>query len=135
MPTPITIKRSNGSGWETLYPLTTIAQVSGLQTALDAKINAALINAANGVAGLDANVKLPMSIIPDVIINGLDRIGSIVLTGDADIDDIITANPAMAHGTARKGDFWTIAHATANTTINVTENIGEIGRASCRERV
>ncbi len=37
MATAITMKRYNGSTWEELNPATTIAQVSGLQTALDSK--------------------------------------------------------------------------------------------------
>jgi hypothetical protein len=43
-----------------------IATVAGLQTALDAKLNAALVGAVNGVAGLGADGKVPSAQLPNI---------------------------------------------------------------------
>lgn len=121
--TPLQIQRYISGAWENMSPYTEMEYVSGLADALALKLNASARGAANGVAGLDGSQKLLLANFPDVIIDGMDRKASIILTGSTAIfDDILTANPTMAHGTAHKGDYWTIAHATANTTITITED-------------
>jgi len=59
----IQIKRKTASStYENLYPATVISQVDGLQTALDAKVPLTQKGVANGVATLDANIKIPIAI-------------------------------------------------------------------------
>jgi hypothetical protein len=67
----ITIKRKNGAGYDVLYPTTIVAQVEGLQTALDAKLNTSARGAANGVASLDANSKIPVAQLPNAVFDSL----------------------------------------------------------------
>jgi hypothetical protein len=72
----ITIRRKNGATYDVLHPTTIISQVTGLQTALDAKINTSARGAANGVASLDANSKILVSQLPSTIVGGLKFAGS-----------------------------------------------------------
>jgi hypothetical protein len=72
----ITIRRKNGAGYDVLHPTTIISQVTGLQTALDAKVDESREGQANGIATLDANSKIPVSQLPSSIIGGLKFAGS-----------------------------------------------------------
>lgn len=73
----IQIKRKTGSTtYENLYPATVISQVSGLQDALDNKISTSQKGVANGVATLDANIKIPIAQLPDAVFDSLLYYGS-----------------------------------------------------------
>ena len=67
----ITIKRKTAGGYEELYPTTTVAQVTGLQTALDGKVNTSAIGVANGVASLDSSGTIPPSQLGSYIRGGV----------------------------------------------------------------
>ena len=73
----ITIKRKNGASYDVLYPTTIVAQVEGLQTALDAKLNTSARGAANGVASLDGNSKIPVAQLPDRVFDNLEFVDTI----------------------------------------------------------
>jgi hypothetical protein len=66
-----TLKRNNGTDYDELYPKTNTAQVVGLSTALDLKLNTSARGAANGVASLDANSKIPVAQLPDSVFDSL----------------------------------------------------------------
>ena len=53
-----------------------ISDVQGLQTALDAKLNASAKGAANGVAELDSNGKVPLTQINDSLIGQVEYMGT-----------------------------------------------------------
>jgi len=73
----IQIKRKTASStYENLYPATVISQVDGLQTALDAKVPLTQKGVANGVATLDANIKIPIAQLPDAVFDSLLYYGS-----------------------------------------------------------
>jgi|GEM_PF-4553612 len=125
-------RNSNTTGtdedYDTLYPTTLLANVTGLQTALDAKESLANKGVANGYAPLDATGKLSTAYLSDEIIGGINRIGAIVFTTGTtsyDIDDLITAYPAMAHGTATTGDYWYVSYTDDSVTLTITEDAGE----------
>jgi hypothetical protein len=77
-----TLKRNNGTDYDELYPKTNTAQVVGLSTALNLKVNNSAIGVANGVASLDANSKIPVAQLPDAVFDSL-RFGSVVYTEPA----------------------------------------------------
>jgi hypothetical protein len=77
----ITIKRKNGAGYDVLYPTTIIAQVEGLQTALDGKVNTSALGAANGVATLDSNSKVTATQLPDFVTGGMKFVGALSIPG------------------------------------------------------
>ena len=73
----ITAKRYNGGGWDTLNFSTIIAQVSGLQDALDAKVASSLIGAADGVASLNSSGKVPDAQLPASVFGGMKFAGTV----------------------------------------------------------
>lgn len=88
----ITIKRKNGAGYDVLYPTTIIAQVEGLQTALDGKISTTARGAANGVAPLGSDSKVPLANLPSFLTGaskGFYLVGS--LSTSTDLDTLKTA--------------------------------------------
>lgn len=71
MPLPnVILKRYNGSTYDELYPKTSVEQVTGLQTILDAKVDESALGAAGGVATLGANSQLTYSQIPAFLLDG-----------------------------------------------------------------
>lgn len=72
-----TLKRNNGTDYDTLYPATVVAQVSGLQTALDGKVDESREGVANGIATLDSNSKIPFSQLPSSVTGGMKFVGSV----------------------------------------------------------
>ena len=74
-----TLKRNNGTDYDELYPKTNTDQVVGLATALGLKISTSARGAANGVASLDANSKIPVAQLPNEVFDSL-RFGSVVYT-------------------------------------------------------
>lgn len=78
-----------------------ISTVSGLQSALDDKVDDSLLGANNGVATLDGSGKLTTSQIPDAMLGGLDYLG----TWDADENDPVLSDGS---GTA-SGQFYKVS--------------------------
>jgi hypothetical protein len=74
MPTAnITIKRKTGSSEYTeLYPTTIISQVTGLQTALDSKVNTSIVGQPSGLATLDGTGKIPVAQLPNTVFDSLE---------------------------------------------------------------
>jgi uncharacterized membrane protein/co-chaperonin GroES (HSP10) len=119
----ITIRRKNGAGYDVLHPTTIISQVTGLQTALDAKIATSARGAANGVAPLDSNSKVPVANLPGFI-TGAGRgfylvgtiSGSVSLTGVGGIVQEL-AGAIQSGGSYENayGYFW-VASGTVTLT-------------------
>ena len=63
------LSRANHTGTQA------ISTISGLQTALDGKIDTTKIGAASGVAGLDGSGKVPTSQLPDAVLGGMNYQG------------------------------------------------------------
>lgn len=121
----ITIKRKNGAAYDVLYPTTIIAQVEGLQTALDAKINTSARGAANGVAPLDSSSKVPIANLPAFITGagrGFYLVGTISGTASlsAATTGLVAQLVALAGGDYQNmyGYFWV---ASATTTLSWTD--------------
>jgi hypothetical protein len=121
----ITIRRRNGAGYDVLHPTTIISQVTGLQTALDAKINTSARGAANGVAPLDSGSKVPLANLPAFITGagrGFYLVGTI--SGTASLSDastgLVAQLVALAGGDYENmyGYFWV---ASATTTLSWTD--------------
>ena len=87
----ITIKRKNGATYDVLYPTTIISQVTGLQTALDAKIPLTQKGVANGVATLDASGLIPASQLSAYIRGGVRIQGTMGNTSYDTVGEILTA--------------------------------------------
>jgi hypothetical protein len=83
----------------------TIAKTSGLQTALDSKVDESREGNANGIATLDAGGKIPVSQLPSSL---MEYKG----TWNAS-----TNTPALANGTGDNGDVW-------KTSVAGTVNFG-----------
>jgi hypothetical protein len=66
-----TLKRNNAGTYDELYPKTVVAQVDGLQSALDAKLDDSQLGAVNGVASLDGSGKIPFSQLPSSVTGGM----------------------------------------------------------------
>ncbi len=78
-----------------------ISTVSGLQSALDDKVETDLLGANDGVATLDSSGKLSSSQIPDSLLGGLDYLG----TWDAD-----TNTPTLSDGSGTaSGQFYKVS--------------------------
>ncbi len=150
----ITIRRKTGaSTYEVLYPSTTIAQVSGLQTALDAKIASTEKGAANGVATLDASGLIPASQLSAYIRGGVrlqgimsqaanDTIGELIgilettvtsSTGAVSREELIgyafiaSAGFTLNEGTLPANTAYTINPGDeGDTTAPITVEIGDI---------
>jgi hypothetical protein len=118
----ITIKRKNGAGYDVLHPTTIIGQVTGLQTALDAKINTSARGAANGVASLDGNSKIPVAQLPNEVFDSLYYFDVI----DTNLNLATIGQQAISNATFRKaeGYYWV---ATANTTVSFSSTPTLIG--------
>jgi hypothetical protein len=91
----ITLKRKVGSTagvYDVLYPTTTIDQVINLQTSLDAKINTSARGAANGVAPLDSNSRVPIANLP-AFLSGASRGFRLisVLNSNTTLNTLVTA--------------------------------------------
>lgn len=88
-----TLKRNNGTDYDELYPKTVVAQVSGLQTALDAKVDESREGQANGIATLGSDGKIPTSQLPSAVTGGMRFAGTLNLSTSKSIDTVIlTAN-------------------------------------------
>jgi hypothetical protein len=76
-----TLKRNNGTDYDELYPKTNTDQVVGLATALSGKVNTSAVGAANGVASLDADGKVPFAQLPSSVVGGMKYSGNINASG------------------------------------------------------
>jgi hypothetical protein len=77
----ITIKKKTGvSEYTELYPTTIISQVSGLQTALDSKVNTSIVGQPSGLATLDGSGQLISSQVPYWIVSGMRNLGGVDIT-------------------------------------------------------
>jgi hypothetical protein len=85
----ITIKRKTAGGYEELYPTTTVAQVTGLQTALDARILTSARGAANGVASLDSSGLVPASQLGSYIQGGVRITGVMSQAANDTVGELI----------------------------------------------
>jgi hypothetical protein len=127
----ITIKRKNGAGYDVLHPTTIIGQVTGLQTALDAKINTSARGAANGVASLDASSKIPIAQLPNSVFDGLYFYATISATSTSQqlADALLTARSYAITdiGRTAEGFYWVISTAgtiSGHTAQNNTSTPG-----------
>lgn len=83
-----------------------ISTISGLQAALDAKINSSIINAVNGICGLDSSGKVAIAQLP---FSGLTPKG---------IWNPSTNSPTLANGSGTLGWFY-IANSGTNVSIDL----------------
>jgi hypothetical protein len=117
----ITIKRKNGAGYDVLYPTTIVAQVEGLQTALDAKLNTSARGASNGVASLDANSKIPVAQLPNEVFDNLTFADTISgAASNSDIHTKFTSAYSAAIGGGRSVIGFYFVISAAGTLTNVT---------------
>lgn len=95
----ITLKRYNGTDYDTILPTTHLGQIytdNTLTTTLNSYLNSTFIpllqkGQALGVATLDANQKLTASQLPAYIFGGMTYAGVVDLTSGQTIDDIMEA--------------------------------------------
>lgn len=92
------LSRANHSGEQAQ------STVTGLIAALAAKLDASEKGAANGVAELDANGKVPLTQLPDDVLGQLDYQG----TWNAS-----TNSPAIVSSTGTKGHYYVVSTAGA----------------------
>jgi len=90
-----------------------ISTVSGLQTALDAKIDITQIGASLGVAGLDGSGKVPTSQLPDAVLGGMNYQGGWNATTNS------PTIPAAASG--NKGWYYIVTTAGTTTVDGISE--------------
>jgi hypothetical protein len=116
----VTLRRYNGTGTDTLMPTTTMAQVQ-VSTSDTTSITDFLINnyinltekgAADGVATLDTNQKIPYSQLPSSILGGLKFVSSLSVNTDLD-----TLGAAFTTDTDAIGSYYI---ATADIEITST---------------
>lgn len=122
----ITIKRKNGAGYDVLHPTTTIAQVTGLQTALDGKINTTARGASNGVASLDASGKILVSELPNSVFDSLYFAGTLSGAASAGtqstvLSAAITTAAGLTPARSVKGFYFVIS--TAGTLSAITNQV------------
>lgn len=119
----IQIKRKTGaSTYENLFPATTIGQVSGLQAALDAKVDESREGVANGIATLDASGLIPPSQLSSYIRGGV-RIQGTMSTASYDtigellgqLETIVSASSGAVTREEMVGFAW-IASASFQIT-------------------
>jgi hypothetical protein len=119
----ITIKRKTGSSSYTeLYPTTVISQVTGLQSALDAKINTSAKGASNGVAPLDSGARVPLANLPAFLTGagkGFNLVGSLGATATLqDLKQTLVNLSSDGGYTSLYGSFWV---STGGTTLSWTD--------------
>lgn len=85
----ITLKRYNGNSYDVLHPTTIISQVTGLQTALDAKISSTEKGAASGVATLDAAGYIPSSQLGSYIRGGVRLQGTMSTAAQDTVGELV----------------------------------------------
>lgn len=79
---------------------TTISQVTGLQTALGAKVDTSDKGAANGIATLDANKQIPVAQLPSGVVTSVNtKTGAVSLTA-SDVYAIPAADKGVVNGVA-----------------------------------
>ena len=95
-----------------------ISNVTNLQTSLDAKINTSARGAANGVAPLGADNKVPLSNLPDLLTGGNKGFQLVSTLGsNTTLSTLITAMGSLGGTTydTLYGAMW-----VATTTLNIT---------------
>lgn len=118
----VTLKRYNGTDYDNILPTTHLGQIytdSTLTTSLTTYLNNTYIPlsqraAANGVATLDANTKIPYAQLPDALFGGLKFVAS--LSANTDLDSL---GAAFTNETDAQGSYWI---ATANIDLTSTAN-------------
>lgn len=139
----ITVRRKNGAGYDVLYPKTVIGQVTGLQTALDAKISSTEKGAANGVATLDSSGLIPASQLSQYIRGGIrlqgtmgaaanDTVGELLGVLEAIVTNsngAVTREELIGYGFIASANFQlTLGTLPANTAYSI--NPGDEGDAT-----
>jgi hypothetical protein len=113
----ITIKRKNGASYDVLHPTTIISQVTGLQTALDDKINTSARGAINGVASLGADGKVPVMQLPNAVFDSLYYQSTLV--GITTLDELAYATWLVGEGSNRStAGVYFVASAATTLTYN-----------------
>ena len=140
----ITIKRKNGATYDVLYPTTIISQVTGLQTALDAKIPLTQKGVANGVATLDASGLIPASQLSSYIRGGIRIVGTMGQSANDSLGELIgiletivtNSNGAVSreelvgYAFVAAGNFQLITGTLPANTANGGINPGDEGDAT-----
>lgn len=86
--------------------------ITGLVSALAAKLDASQKGAANGVAELDGNSKVPVAQLPEAAFGGLDYQG----TWNAS-----TNSPSLSSGTGTRGHFYVVSVAGSTNLDGITD--------------
>jgi hypothetical protein len=114
-----TLKRNNGTDYDELYPKTVIAQVNGLQTALDNKVDDSEKGAANGVATLGSDSKLTASQVPTWLMSGGNYYAGSYASGTSNLSTFITTlTTGLASGEDIKNRYGWFYQATVATTLS-----------------
>jgi len=85
----IRLKRWDGGQWISYDVKTKVSQVTGLQDALDAKVDESREGVANGIATLDGNSQVPISQLPSTAISGMELVDLIV--SEQDFEDFVNS--------------------------------------------
>lgn len=129
----ITLKRYNGTDYDTILPTTHLGQIytdSTLTTTLNSYLAATYIplaqkGNASGVATLDSNQKIPYSQLPDAILGGLKFVAA--LSANTDLDSL---GVSFSSSTDAIGSFWIatsdiVLSSTANSTVQAPGDEGD----------
>lgn len=110
----ITLKRYNGTDYDTILPTTHLGQLytdNTLATSLadfltNTYINVNKIGAVNGLATLDANQKITASQLPNYVVGGMRFIGAI---WDAAPHNSLNTNPLLSDmSTVKPGSYFVV---------------------------
>jgi hypothetical protein len=104
----------------------TIADVTNLQTTLNAKEDTANKGVANGYASLDANAKVPVSQLPDSIVGQVEYQG----TYDAN-----TNTPALPAASTVKGHYYVVSAAGTQESTSFENGDWVISNGATWEKV
>ena len=124
----ITLKRYNGTDYDTILPTTHLGQIytdSTLNTTLSSYLASTYIplsqrGTANGVATLNSNSKIPYSQLPDSILGGLKFVAA--LSSNTDLDSL---GSSFSYDTDAIGSFWI---ATSDIVLSSTANSGLVAK-------
>ena len=121
----VTLKRGNGTDFDTLYPVTSITQVIGLSTALSGKVNTTAVGANSGVAPLDSTGKIPVIHLPDSVFDSLIYKGaeSAASSNAVWVDTIVGAVSAASVAKRSPIGYYFVI-STAGTLTNFSSTAG-----------
>jgi hypothetical protein len=127
-----TLKRNNGTDYDELYPKTVIAQVNGLQSALDAKVDDTEKGAVNGVATLGSDGKVPFSQLPSSVTGGMRFAGILDPQDQGAMDTLSVLASDQALVVADIGKYFIIAQ-TATDLAEGTQSGNYLGKWQSEE--